>query len=249
MDYTIARSKEPSFFQETASFGQNQIIDNSVLFDSQLEEIHGFEENDLFDWSDAFNTKSENPHLMVVSKEDNHELLTTAPTLKSLNPCSGLTGTYQDFQSSTPAMNSSTPGRTGKGLGKLELITSMIPFFQDMHSPYAVLAPGKALTSSSINGDTGASWAGKNLLFRGTIRSPGYCRQDRLEGLMIETNYKYGSLVAMMAKMNGRNGKGMQMEGHMTPILSDGGAKISRTGKSSTQGNGKGESHAEYKNS
>ncbi|CAA2956217.1 Hypothetical predicted protein [Olea europaea subsp. europaea] len=62
-------------------------------------------------------------------------------------------------------------------------------------------------------------------------------RQDRLEGLMIETNYKYGSLVAMMAKMNGRNGKGMQMEGHMTPILSDGGAKISRTGNSSTQGN------------
>ncbi|CAA3027867.1 Hypothetical predicted protein [Olea europaea subsp. europaea] len=145
MDYTIARSKEPSFFQETASFGQNQIIDNSVLFDSQLEEIHGFEENDLFDWSDAFNTESENPHLMVVSKEENHELLTTAPTLKSLNPCSGLTesenphlmvvskedshellttaptlkslnpcngltGTYQDFQSSTPAMNSSTPG-------------------------------------------------------------------------------------------------------------------------------------------
>ncbi|CAA3027868.1 Hypothetical predicted protein [Olea europaea subsp. europaea] len=110
MDYTIARSKEPSFFQKTASFGQNQIIDNSVLFDSQLEEIHGFEENDLFDWSAAFNTESENPHLMVVSKEDSHELLTTAPTLKSLNPCNGLTGTYQDFQSSTPAMNSSTPG-------------------------------------------------------------------------------------------------------------------------------------------
>lgn len=71
------------------------------------------------------------------------------------------------------------------------------------------------------------------------------CRQDRLEGLMIETNDKYGSLVAMMAKMNGGNGKGMQMEAHMTPILSDGGAKIFGTGNSSTQGNGRGESHAE----
>ncbi|CAA3027876.1 Hypothetical predicted protein [Olea europaea subsp. europaea] len=77
-------------------------------------------------------------------------------------------------------------------------------------------------------------------------------QQDRLEGLMIETNYKYGSLVAMMAKMNERNGKGMQMEGHMTPILSDmtpilsdGGPKIFGTGNSSTQGNGRVESHAE----
>ncbi|CAA2961926.1 Hypothetical predicted protein [Olea europaea subsp. europaea] len=65
------------------------------------------------------------------------------------------------------------------------------------------------------------------------------CRQDRLEGLMIEANDKYGSLVAMMAKMNGGNGKGMQMEGHMTLILFDGGAKISGAGNSSTQGNGK----------
>ncbi|CAA3016441.1 Hypothetical predicted protein [Olea europaea subsp. europaea] len=65
------------------------------------------------------------------------------------------------------------------------------------------------------------------------------CRQDRLEGPMIEMNDKYGSLVTMMAKMNGGNGKGMQMEGHMTPILSGGGAKISGARNLSTQGNGK----------
>ncbi|XP_022895458.1 uncharacterized protein LOC111409670 [Olea europaea var. sylvestris] len=103
MDYTIASSKEPSFFQETASFGQSQIIDNSVCFDTKLEEVHGFEENDLFDWSDVFDTRSENPHLMVVGKEDNHELLATAPTPKSLD-------TYQDYQPSTQAVNSLIPG-------------------------------------------------------------------------------------------------------------------------------------------
>ncbi|CAI9775210.1 unnamed protein product [Fraxinus pennsylvanica] len=108
-DCTIDNSIETSFFQETASFDQSQIIENSHWVDTQLEEIHEFEETDLFDWSDLFNTGSENPHLMVVGKEGSHELLTTAPTPKSLYPCSRLIDTSQDFQSSTLGVNSLTP--------------------------------------------------------------------------------------------------------------------------------------------
>ncbi|CAA2994773.1 agamous-like MADS-box AGL81 [Olea europaea subsp. europaea] len=93
-----SNDQKRSFFQETASFGQSPIINNSTCFDTQ-----GFEENDLFDWCDVFNAGSENP-------QDNQELFTAAPTPTSLNPCSGLTDTDQDFQSSTPTVNSLTPG-------------------------------------------------------------------------------------------------------------------------------------------
>lgn len=41
-------------------------------------------------------------------------------------------------------------------------------------------------------------------------------RHDKLEVLMLEMNDKYESLVATMAKMNGNNGKGIQIESHMT---------------------------------
>ncbi|CAI9772365.1 unnamed protein product [Fraxinus pennsylvanica] len=67
-------------------------------------------ETSFFQETASFDQRFEIPHLMVVGKEDIHELLTTAPTPKSLDPCSGLTHTYQDFQSSTLGVNSLTPG-------------------------------------------------------------------------------------------------------------------------------------------
>lgn len=75
-------------------------------------------------------------------------------------------------------------------------------------------------------------------------------RQDKLKNLMIEMNNKYKNIVSMMAKFNGRTlqsesgnysnqgiDKGIQIEGHRTPVLTGEGVLNTGIGKSSTQGN------------